>query len=271
MGQWYNTVNLYSLRNLTFEKDRLPALSGIARTLQRVTEFSYKAGIWLEDMHTGLLWSQQGTGKRRVTLDENVIPSWTWTGIVFGSPQYYLYDEHSGWYSHSHRTEAMLAEKATILEVSIETAEGDIYGQVTKGVLTIQGQYIAIKDWIARHRIPILYKKGEQFDLSDIHEPRTYAVKLTKIPQILFELDHTEGGQPHWSAEEYNADLERRVSLLQILKWDGHGKKPLPTSFCLILEPIGLSGVYERRGVAEVPGLDGMCDKGWELRTITIV
>jgi hypothetical protein len=158
-----------------------------------------------------------------------------------------------------------------VSEVTIETAERDKYGQVTKGVLTIQGQCISIKDWLSRHQISILYKKGEWFDLSDIYQPRCATDKLTKIPQILFELDHTEDGQPHWSTEDYNVDLEGRVNLLQLLKWGGYGKKPLPSAFCLILDPTGLPDQSVRRGVAEVPDLDGMCDEGWELRTISIV
>lgn len=80
MHQWYHIVNVYAKRSLTFEEDRLPALSGIAREIQKLTEFTYKAGIWLEDIHLGLLWSSNGTGTRRVGTNA---PSWTWVGSTF--------------------------------------------------------------------------------------------------------------------------------------------------------------------------------------------
>lgn len=90
-------------------------------------------------------------------------------------------------------------------------------------------------------------------------------------PYPVCEVDHVEDWSPNFSEEEYRADFESRVMFLQILRWEGYGEKPLGIAYCLILEPTGDSDEYVRRGVAEVPVVDGMADEGWETRTIKIV
>ena len=90
-------------------------------------------------------------------------------------------------------------------------------------------------------------------------------------PYPVCEIDHVEDWLPTLSEEEHDADVESRVTFLQILRWGGYGEKPLGIAYYLILEPTGDSGEYMRRGVAEVPVVDGMDDGGWEARTVKIV
>lgn len=52
---WYEVVKLYAVRSLTFQKDKLPALSGIALTMKQMVKSEYMAGLWRNDMHRGLL------------------------------------------------------------------------------------------------------------------------------------------------------------------------------------------------------------------------
>lgn len=54
---WYNTVLQFSVRSLTFDRDSLPAISGVAKEVQRHTGFDYHAGLWWQDMHNGLVWT----------------------------------------------------------------------------------------------------------------------------------------------------------------------------------------------------------------------
>ena len=53
---WYEAVKLYAARNLTLEKDKLPALSGIALAMKEMVKSEYVAGLWRNDIHRGLLW-----------------------------------------------------------------------------------------------------------------------------------------------------------------------------------------------------------------------
>ena len=275
MNHWHHIVNAYAKRNLTFEEDRLPALSGIARELQQMTKYTYKAGIWLEDIHKGLLWSSNGTGTRRNAPPGKSwgVPSWTWIGVTFPSPRTLNppYNKFSGPQSLLHKRKSIIKEKAAVVNISIETTDGDPYGRVTKGVLTMEGRTVTVKEWLSRHRQSILYKKGERFDVSDIYKPRIYSETMTEFPQMLCEIDHMEDCLPSWPKEEFYAYLESRVILLQILRWGGYGEKPLGIAFCLILEPTGTTNEYVRRGVAEVPDVDGMVEEGWETRVVNIL
>ncbi|EXK75724.1 hypothetical protein FOQG_19510 [Fusarium oxysporum f. sp. raphani 54005] len=58
--QWYTLVQKYTRRHLTFPKDKLPALSGLAREVHDLTKARYVAGLWVGNSNTvatGLMWS----------------------------------------------------------------------------------------------------------------------------------------------------------------------------------------------------------------------
>jgi hypothetical protein len=56
----------------------LAALAGVAQEVQRQTSFTYRAGLWIEDMHLGLLWSVGGRGQKP---SEYRAPSWSWVAL----------------------------------------------------------------------------------------------------------------------------------------------------------------------------------------------
>ena len=83
---WYRLVELYSKTNLTRpEKDHIIALSGIAQEFREVirantkapklVSLKYVSGLWLEDLHHGLLW--QTTGQEQKLCNCGA-PSWSW-------------------------------------------------------------------------------------------------------------------------------------------------------------------------------------------------
>ncbi|PVH85125.1 HET-domain-containing protein, partial [Cadophora sp. DSE1049] len=78
LDHWYLILNEYVKRSLTVEQDRFPALSGIARQIEKRTRYHYKAGMWAEDLHVGLLWSSNGTGRKRENIE---CPSWSWASV----------------------------------------------------------------------------------------------------------------------------------------------------------------------------------------------
>ncbi|KAK8057937.1 hypothetical protein PG996_011874 [Apiospora saccharicola] len=80
---WYSLVEQYSARKLTMESDKLPALAGLAAYfaahLAKGKDSAYLAGLWREDMLTGLCWQRglddtsQGTSPQSYRA-----PSWSW-------------------------------------------------------------------------------------------------------------------------------------------------------------------------------------------------
>ncbi|PYI04108.1 HET-domain-containing protein [Aspergillus sclerotiicarbonarius CBS 121057] len=88
---WYKIVEDYTCRDLTISSDKLPALSGIARTHGLALGDQYIAGLWVQDLAMGLLWAPRyvmnpggdryfGERERKpLTRPEKYrAPSWSW-------------------------------------------------------------------------------------------------------------------------------------------------------------------------------------------------
>jgi hypothetical protein len=83
---WKTLVADYSKRSLTYESDRLPAISGVASELNVMNpSWQYLAGIWKQWLFSELLWiaswgEQNQHPPQAKPLDE--MPSWSWASIV---------------------------------------------------------------------------------------------------------------------------------------------------------------------------------------------
>jgi hypothetical protein len=64
---WRTLVELYVQKALSFQKDRLVALSAIARLVDCDELGQYLAGIWSSDLPQALAWRSVGTENRRAT------------------------------------------------------------------------------------------------------------------------------------------------------------------------------------------------------------
>lgn len=77
---WADEVLLfYTQRTLSFSTDKLPAISGLARAIQRTTSADYVAGIWLQDLTRSLNWKPQDDIKP--CPPEYRAPSFSWASI----------------------------------------------------------------------------------------------------------------------------------------------------------------------------------------------
>lgn len=83
LSVWYAYVEKYCLRELSYEKDRLPAISAIAGMIaQEFPGEEYLAGLWKSDLARGLLW----TGYVSIPFveylpplnNDYIAPSWSW-------------------------------------------------------------------------------------------------------------------------------------------------------------------------------------------------
>jgi hypothetical protein len=57
---WLAALDNYNERRLTHQRDRLPAISGIARVNHDITKSKYIAGLWLDEILLGLTWRSVG-------------------------------------------------------------------------------------------------------------------------------------------------------------------------------------------------------------------
>lgn len=83
---WIDLILEYRARRLTFSKDRVMALVGVARRFASIHSLTYLAGTFLEYMPHSLLWSIPRTRKKHIVQEHPVVktPSWSW----FSAPIY---------------------------------------------------------------------------------------------------------------------------------------------------------------------------------------
>lgn len=108
---WYFLVEHYSKMFLTFEQDRLPAISGLAQRFGRKYNCVSTAGMWLDDLHRGLMWNRRVRKRHLTPLEVNYfgakmgpihlhtqdqvparihVPSWSWARVT--SESHIVYD-----------------------------------------------------------------------------------------------------------------------------------------------------------------------------------
>ena len=83
---WKVLVSDYSKRDLSYESDRLPAISGVAAQLKSlILNAQYMAGIWRQWIFSDLLWTTSWGEETRyppATKDLEEMPSWSWASIT---------------------------------------------------------------------------------------------------------------------------------------------------------------------------------------------
>jgi hypothetical protein len=89
---WHDITAQYSARAITYQTDRLPALSSIAGKLAIYPGFlgQYLAGIWEHTLPGGLMWESEPTNSKLVSdvsdkthwrNRSSSIPTWSWLSI----------------------------------------------------------------------------------------------------------------------------------------------------------------------------------------------
>ena len=78
---WLGTAELYSYRKLTFESDKLPALSGLASHFSERHGQDYYAGIFSGSIAEALLWAPYSPGCLSRPA-KYIAPSWSWTSLM---------------------------------------------------------------------------------------------------------------------------------------------------------------------------------------------
>ncbi len=126
---WHNLVMLYSSLNMTFEKDKLVAVSGLAMLFAEQMEQNYFAGLWSSTLLGDLLWETNANKRIKKKPLSYRAPSWSWASVE--CPVKYL----PGWIN---------VDKATVLEINVQNESGSSqWGRVTNGQLRIRGKLYA--------------------------------------------------------------------------------------------------------------------------------
>ncbi|KAL6709092.1 hypothetical protein ACN47E_001908 [Coniothyrium glycines] len=127
---WYTVVKTYSECSLTYETDRLPSLSGLARVFAQISGHTYAAGLWLEQMPDALLWKYY-TPRFMAEGEEYCAPSWSWASAggrceFLGERVYYKPLQNA-----SERKRCV--PELEVLSSNMILASTDTYGKVASG------------------------------------------------------------------------------------------------------------------------------------------
>ncbi|TVY87104.1 hypothetical protein LAWI1_G008421 [Lachnellula willkommii] len=130
LQNWYYTVSEYTSRALTNPLDMLPAISGIARVVQDITNSQYIAGLWLDDFIFGLTW-RAGTlhtindSSAALAFSDYRAPTFSWASVERA-----IYDTIGHWFS---------ANSCTVIETESKVPGRNPLGQVQSASVTLRG------------------------------------------------------------------------------------------------------------------------------------
>ncbi|KAL3424120.1 hypothetical protein PVAG01_03401 [Phlyctema vagabunda] len=159
--QWSDIVENYSKRSLTVRKDKLVAISGLARILSSVYGTDYVAGLWVKDLVRLLAW-HKSISKPSTAKDLGMAyraPSWSWASVdgkVVYPKGFVLPLEGEYAVDVDNLSQPPLAK---VLEAVTEYPE-DQFGEVTGGFIRLRVQTlfrvtIDTKDWLFDQYFPV--------------------------------------------------------------------------------------------------------------------
>ncbi|KAH6876231.1 heterokaryon incompatibility protein-domain-containing protein [Alternaria rosae] len=139
---WSRLVHKYGYRTVTFEKDRLPAIAGLARMVGETLQDQYLAGLWKGDLIYGLAWYSSGdmlsrgldVHIRNIRERAYVAPSWSWAACPAVAVVRY--------------PGARIVEESTVVNVNTDTNPKDPYGQVSGGYLRMHAKMAGMPRWL---------------------------------------------------------------------------------------------------------------------------
>jgi hypothetical protein len=122
---WPEIVHRFTKADLTFARDKLPALSGIARRIHGQKGGQYLAGLWRDErIEAQLCWQVYGEPKTRPA--EWRAPSWSWASVD-GTVSYSATQPGICDYTY-----------ARVVDASVTPLAADDFGQLSAGILRIE-------------------------------------------------------------------------------------------------------------------------------------
>ncbi|KAL8734468.1 MAG: hypothetical protein Q9181_003171 [Wetmoreana brouardii] len=123
IASWRKLVVEYSKKELTFETDVLPALSGLASLVHTATGDRYLAGIWRCDLPAALQWVPEMPDWRSTT--SYLAPTWSWAACKKSCPIVYPLSSPAQF-------------KAKVLDAGVTLVGDNPFGPVSDGFLKLE-------------------------------------------------------------------------------------------------------------------------------------
>lgn len=152
---WNEVVEAYCHRDLSWMRDKLPALSGVAHEFSRILDkeelaatenippLRYLAGLWDTRMHRQLCWTS-GPSRHNYPVEEYRAPTWSWASV---EGEVHM----SSAFMHDFVPQAEILESMCVLANS-----NDPFGQVVR-----EGTYLRVRAIVLETQMRIISEFGQ--------------------------------------------------------------------------------------------------------------
>jgi hypothetical protein len=124
-----DALGLYLRRKISRSEDRLAAIGGLVKILQRQLEDEYVVGLWLRRIPEDLLWGKVRHLSYEVAIRRK--PSWSWASLPSDCTA-------DAWFGYKFNEAAIVA--CTVQEVQIDPPDAGICGPLHSGRLRLLAQ-----------------------------------------------------------------------------------------------------------------------------------
>ena len=153
---------MYTKREITYGKDKLPALAGLAVEFSKLVQSKYLAGLWADDLRDGLAWhlpwvnSMERPESIKWSRPQTYrAPSWSWASIdgetQHGRNAFYYYGSAASAPERSHPQNNNLISltegdtelstlEAQIISHSVQHLGMNPFREVTAGIIRCCGR-----------------------------------------------------------------------------------------------------------------------------------
>ncbi|APA08190.1 hypothetical protein SS1G_00112 [Sclerotinia sclerotiorum 1980 UF-70] len=272
---WYGLMSVYVSRKLSYEQDRLPAISALAKSVcDHFSDQKYLAGLWASDLHRGLFWAQNSWMEFEDYYKPQphgyVAPSWSWAR----RPTPFI------WICGVNQHKAHFRLEFTLHGADISHDPLNPYGQVSEGRIFVSAKVFKLPvDKTGKARVN---KAGEARVLAFIlvFNYNLWSENGEYIAHLFLDWDsysalHDDSDYPRGPIDQLSMVLITSTSPNNPTMFRGRDTTDPKIVLGILVRPVaGTEGDYERLGLwySENKGLGGK--KFWQdipLQDLTLV
>lgn len=231
LDSWFSIVQRYTKCDLTFERDKLPALSGVAQQMHQIAPDDYLAGMWRQSFIRELCWV---TERPASTLPETYrAPSWSWAS--------HSVNILNDWGDIN-------TPIAALSFASIKFASGNPFGEVSDGWIILSCHLNVVSLQASTEQLDSRESVNVEFHKEDEKEPSSSFKSCCRV-----NLDFSASLLKEWATRMYSLPLydslhESRCLLLVPLNAFG----PINSDATLVAPRTQSGRQYRRVGIAQI-------------------
>lgn len=249
---WIDIVQDFTSRQITMDKDRLPALAGLAERYRAETGSDYLAGLWAKDLPERLFWTRSS---RWTPMTRPLIyraPTWSWAALE-GEVHFIYFRRYN------------ISQTSKILGHYCHYDPPETFATVKDGWLDIEGPMSVVSGWAMDTEYSSLHKVHlfAHGQLENVQNPQGWRASLDQDQNLEEEIMRSE------------------VHLLDVLAGDDvmgvfEGKREF-RRYALVLKSVRrhrtAQDCFQRLGVAHIGHLDSSVPvtDHWPRRTIRLI